>query len=86
MRPGGLRKQLTFVARRLRIMLILGGVYVFAAGLVKVFAPEGPVADFAPPLLAIALLVAFMFLARDPASEAARSQASTAGRNRGSGP
>ena len=86
LRPGGLRKQLAFVARRLRIMLILGGIYVLASTVVKLFAPEGPVAEYAPPILAVGVLIGFLFVARDPAPGGARSQASTAGRNRESGP
>jgi hypothetical protein len=81
-RPGGLRRQLGFAARRLRIMLVLGGVYVVASTIVKVVAPEGPVADYSPPVLAIALVIAFLFIARDPAPTAVHNPVSTAGRNR----
>jgi hypothetical protein len=80
LRPGGLRRQLGFAARRLRIMLVLGGIYVVASTVVRVVAPDGPVADYAPPLLAIGLVIAFLFIARDPASTEAHNPASTAGR------
>ncbi len=65
LRPGGLRRQLPNVARRLRIVLALGGVYVFGSLVVRLLFTTGPVADYAPPALAVALLVAFVILARD---------------------
>jgi hypothetical protein len=65
-RPGGLRRQLRFAARRLRIALILGGVYVFATGIVRIAFPDGPITDWGPPLLALALCVLFLVLAQDP--------------------
>jgi hypothetical protein len=67
MRPGGLRRQLRFVARRLRIVLVLGGIYVVGSTIVRLIAPaDSPVGEWAPPLLAIVLGVAFLFIARDP--------------------
>jgi hypothetical protein len=62
-------------------MLVLGGIYLVASTVIRVVAPQGPVADYAPPLLAIGLVVAFLFIARDPASTEARSRASTAGQS-----
>ena len=68
LRPGGLRLQLRYAARRLRIVLVLGGVYVLGSSILRLAFPEGVVADFAPAALALALLVVFLFVARDPAS------------------
>ena len=65
-RPGGLRRQLRFVARRLRIMLVLGGVYVLVSSVLRLFAPDTN--EIVPPLLALGLVVVFLFIARDPAS------------------
>lgn len=67
LRPGGLRRQLRHAARRLRIVLVLGGVYVVGSTIARLVAPDGSaVAEFAPPLLAIALGVLFLFIAQDP--------------------
>jgi len=51
-RPGGLRRQLRFAARRLRLLLVLGTVYVVASGALRALFPDGPVTDFGPPALA----------------------------------
>jgi hypothetical protein len=67
-------------------MIVLGGIYVLASTVVKLVAPEGAISDYAPPLLAITLVIAFLFIARDPASTEAHSPASTAGRSRENGP
>jgi hypothetical protein len=67
LRPGGLRRQLHFAARRFRIMLILGGVFLVGSGVVRLAFPQGPVADFGPPALAIVLGAVFLAVGRDPA-------------------
>jgi len=67
MRPGGLRRQLRYAARRLRIVLVLGGVYVVGSTVARLVAPpDSTFGEWAPPLLAIALAVVFVFIARDP--------------------
>jgi len=66
LRPGGLRRQLNFAARRLRIALVLGGVYLVTTAIIRVAFPDGPVTDWGPPLLALALAVLFLVLAQDP--------------------
>ncbi|HKV88884.1 MAG TPA: hypothetical protein VJT78_12880 [Candidatus Dormibacteraeota bacterium] len=65
-RPGGLRRQLHFAARRARIVLALGGVYVVGSTAIRLVFASGPVPDYGPPLLAVAMAVAFLFLGRDP--------------------
>ena len=65
-RPGGIRKQLRFVARRFRIMLVLGGIFVAGSTIIRVAAPEGVIADYGPPAIAIILAVVFMIVGRDP--------------------
>jgi hypothetical protein len=67
-RPGGLRRQLKLVARRFRIMLVLGGVFVFGSLAIRVAFPSGPVADFGPIVLAIGVVIGFIIWGRDPAN------------------
>ena len=67
-RPGGLRKQLRFAARRFRIVLVLAAVSVVADAIIRVAFPEGWVADYGPAAVAIVLAVAFVLLAQDPAT------------------
>lgn len=66
-RPGGLRRQLRLAARRLRLVLVLGGVYLIFSTVIRVFIPDGWVADYAPPVMALVLACAFLVLAQDPA-------------------
>jgi len=77
LRPGGLRRQLRFAARRLRIIVVLGGIYVFANAVVRVVFRDGPIVDWGPPALAVVLALAFVFLGQDPpgaeAGEATRT-------------
>lgn len=67
MRRGGLRRQLKFAARRLRLALALAGVYLVGSAVFKLAFPEGTVQDFGPPILALILLVVFVVFAQDPA-------------------
>jgi len=66
LRPGGIRKQLRFVARRFRIMLVLGGVFVAGSTIIRIATPQGVIADYGPPALAIVLAGIFMVVGRDP--------------------
>ena len=65
-RPGGFRRQLRLAARRLRIALVLGGVFVFGSVVIRLAFKSGPVVDFGPAVLALTLAIAFLFVARDP--------------------
>jgi hypothetical protein len=65
-RPGGLRRQLRFAARRLRLVIALGAVYVVASAGLRFFFPDGPVADFGPPAMALVLLGVFFVFGQDP--------------------
>jgi hypothetical protein len=67
LRPGGIRRQLRFAARRFRIMLILCGIFLIGSGVVRLAFPQGPIADFGPPAFAIVLAAAFIVAGRDPA-------------------
>jgi hypothetical protein len=68
LRPGGLRRQLRFAARRFRIVLVLGGIYVIGSAIIRGVFPQGAVADYAPAALAIALAGVFVVVGRDPAT------------------
>ena len=67
LRPGGLRRQLRHAARRLRIVLVLGGIYVAFSTIAGLFFANGPLAEYGPPGAAIVLLVVFLVAGRDPA-------------------
>jgi hypothetical protein len=68
LRPGGIRRQLRFAARRLRIVLALGAIYVAGSTIIRVAFPSGPASDYGPPAIALVLFGVFMFFGRDPAS------------------
>ena len=70
-RPGGIRRQLRFAARRFRIVLVLGGIFVAGSAIIRFVAPEGVVADYGPAALAIVLSGVFLVVGRDPAGTAA---------------
>ena len=70
-RPGGIRRQLRFAARRFRIVLVLGGIFVAGSAIIRFVAPEGVVADYGPAALAIVLAGVFLVVGRDPTGTAA---------------
>jgi hypothetical protein len=65
MRPGGLRAQLKNVFRRLRLVLVLGGIYFVGAAVLKVALGTAPSLDYAIGGLAVALAVMFFILGQD---------------------
>ncbi|OLE29848.1 MAG: hypothetical protein AUG43_05190 [Actinobacteria bacterium 13_1_20CM_3_68_10] len=65
-RPGGLRRQLRLAARRLRIVLVLGGIWILGSLIIRVAFPNGPVSDYGPAVIAILLGAVFMFIGQDP--------------------
>ena len=67
LRPGGIRRQLRMAARRFRIFLVLGGVYLAGSIVIRIFFASGTVADYGPPALALVLTVIFLIAAQDPA-------------------
>lgn len=67
LRPGGIKRQLRFAARRLRIALVLGGIYLFVNAVIRLVLRDGFVVDWGPPVLAVVLAVAFLILGQDPA-------------------
>jgi hypothetical protein len=66
-RRGGLRRQLRFAARRFKLALVLAAVYLVFSAAVRLAFPEGPVADFGPPILALILVAVFVVFGQDPA-------------------
>jgi len=66
LRPGGIRRQLRFAARRFRIVLVLGGIYVIGSSILRLAFPQGPVADYGSPALAILVVAVFLVVGRDP--------------------
>ncbi len=66
-RPGGLRRQLRLAARRFRLVLVLAAIYLVVSTAIRVLFPEGWVADYGPPSMALVLAGAFLVLAQDPA-------------------
>lgn len=71
-RPGGLRRQLVNVARRLRLVLVLAGVYLVISGVIRLAAPNTQFEEWGLPVLALILGVVFIVLGQDrpPASPA----------------
>jgi hypothetical protein len=67
LRPGGLRRQLRLVARRFRIVLALGGAYVFGSLVIRLLFTSGPVNEWGPVALALILAIVFVFVGGDPA-------------------
>ena len=65
-RPGGLRRQLRLAARRLRLVLLLGGIYLILSGVIRIVFQEGWVADYGPAAIALVLGAAFLVMAQDP--------------------
>jgi hypothetical protein len=66
-RPGGLRRQLRLAARRFRLVLLLGGIYVIISTVIRIFFEGGWVADYGPAAIAMVLGAVFLFMAQDPA-------------------
>jgi len=77
LRPGGLRRQLRFAARRFRIILVLGGIYVFANAIVRIVFQQGVIVDWGPPALAAVLALLFVFVGQDPKSAGAGASTRT---------
>ena len=72
-RPGGLRRQLQLVGRRFRLVLVLGGLFVFGSLVMRLLFTTGPVADYGPATLAVVLLVAFVVFGQDPRGDTGRN-------------
>jgi hypothetical protein len=65
LRPGGLRNQLRNVARRLKIALVLGGVYVVASGVLRLAVQDPNASTLATVGVALVLGLLFVFLTQE---------------------
>jgi hypothetical protein len=65
LRPGGLRNQLRNIARRLKLALILAGVYLFVSAGIRLLFPRSSAGDFVIVGVALALTLVFVFLSQD---------------------
>ena len=64
-RPGGLRTQLRNVARRLRLALILTGIYLVASTILRLAFPDSAVSQGAMIAIAAGLAITFLILGQD---------------------
>jgi hypothetical protein len=66
LRPGGLRQQLRYAGRRLRLTLVLGGIYVLASAVMRIAFEESSITDWGLPALAVALMIVFFIFGQNP--------------------
>ncbi len=64
-RPGGLRTQLRNVARRLRLALILTGIYLVASTILRLAFPDNTASQGAMIAIAAGLAITFLILGQD---------------------
>ena len=65
LRPGGLRNQFRNVARRLKIALVLGGLYLVASGVLRLTVQDPNASTLATVGIALVLGLLFVFLAQE---------------------
>ena len=65
-RPGGLRRQLRNMRRRLKLALALAGVYLAASTATKLLFADRPAAEWSLVALAVVLGVIFLVAGQDP--------------------
>jgi hypothetical protein len=65
LRPGGLGNQLRNIARRFKLALLLGGVYMILAAAVRLLSPNELITDGAMVGAAVVLGVIFLVRAQD---------------------
>jgi hypothetical protein len=61
LRPGGIRNQLRNIARRLKLALILGGIYMIISAGLRIALPDTAVAEWAP--IGVGAVLALVFVA-----------------------
>ncbi len=47
-------------------MLVLGAIFVAGSTIIRILEPQGVIADYGPPAIAIVLAGVFVFVGRDP--------------------
>jgi hypothetical protein len=65
LRPGGLRHQLKNVFRRLRLVLVLGGIVVFGSAVIRIVFGAEAVTDYLIGGLWVVVAIAFIVLGQD---------------------
>jgi hypothetical protein len=65
LRPGSLRNQFRNMARRLKLALILGGIYLLVSAAIRLLVPRSPAGDYAIVAVALVLALIFVFLSQD---------------------
>lgn len=78
-RPGGLRRQLRFAARRLRLALILAGVYLLASTAGRLVADGSAIVEDGLIGLAAVLALLFVIVGQDPGQDPDRHPGTRAG-------
>ncbi len=66
LRPGGLRRQLRYAARRFRLAIVFGGVYVLISAIARLAFSDTFVTDWGLPALALALVILFLVFGQNP--------------------
>jgi hypothetical protein len=65
LRPGGLRNQFRNMARRLRLALILVGIYLLVSSILRLAFPNSVTAEWAMGAIAVVLGITFVVLGQD---------------------
>jgi hypothetical protein len=65
LRPGGLRNQLRNMARRLKLALILGGVYAVVSAGIRLALPGSTAGEWGTVGAGLVLAIAFVFLSAE---------------------
>jgi len=66
LRPGGLRRQLRYAARRFRLAIVFGGVYVLSSAIARLAFSDTFITDWGLPALALGLVVLFLVFGQNP--------------------
>jgi len=66
LRPGGLRRQLRYAARRFRLAIVLGGLYVLCSAIARIAFSDTFVTDWGLPALALGLVVLLLVFGQNP--------------------
>jgi hypothetical protein len=64
-RPGGLRNQFRNMARRLRLALIMGGIYMLVSGGFRIVLSDSPWGEWGPIGVAVVLSIAFVVMSAE---------------------
>jgi hypothetical protein len=69
LRPGGLRRQLRYAARRFRLAIVLAGIYVVCSLILRLAFAGSAITDWGLPMFALALAILFLVLGQNPREE-----------------